>query len=721
MNILIKSLALVGISTLVGVVHTQAGVINPTASPNPVCYGSTSTFNATHYTGATYYWYLGTDKNSGSLLASGLNKWTVTTPALGGTATWCVYMQAGTLYGPETFVVTVNAKSAPPTSAAASVNPVCSGSSTLLSLAGGGGGTGETIKWYTGSCGGTAVGTGNGLSVNPTTTTTYYGRYEDGGPCNFVTACASVTVTVDPPSVGGTATATASTVCSGSDTTITLTGNTGAIQWYSSPDCASWVPISGATSPTLNTGPLTTTTCFVATSTSGNCSYAISSLATVTVNAIPSTPVASNGGPVCVGQTLYLFASTVSAATYFWTGPNNFTSSVQNPTISGATTAAAGTYSCYVTVNGCTSAAGTTYATVNAVPAAPTTDGASICGSGTANLSASGSGGTLKWYSDPGLTTQVATGSAYSPTVSSTSTYYVTETSAAGCMSPATTVTATVNTVATSAITGSNLVQASESGVTYSVALTSGSSYVWSAPTGAIITSGATGPNNNEITVNFGSAAGNVSVTETSASVCVGATVLLPVNVNHPPLAAVLNAYRTVSESWKIALSDLATNWSDVDGNKVLLKNVNLASTNGVILNVLGWSTNNGAIVITNNAYLFYSNNNNVADQISYGIADGFGGTNIGIINILLQSNMTGSESIAGITNGNPTTLVAYGIPGINYITERSTNMSVPGGGWFNIATNKALTNGVISVTDYFIDMSSNPPVQAFYRLKWQP
>ena len=40
------------------------------------------------------------------------------------------------------------------------------------------------------------MGTGSGLSVSPMASTTYYGRYEDGAPCSYTTACASVTITV---------------------------------------------------------------------------------------------------------------------------------------------------------------------------------------------------------------------------------------------------------------------------------------------------------------------------------------------------------------------------------------------------------------------------------------------------------------------------------------------------------------------------------------------
>src|SRR5262249_12523016 len=70
---------------------------------------------------------------------------------------------------------------------------ICSGSSTNLTLVGGGSGGAEVVKWYTGSCGGTLVATGNGASVSPSSTTTYYGRYEDGAPCSYNSTCQSIT------------------------------------------------------------------------------------------------------------------------------------------------------------------------------------------------------------------------------------------------------------------------------------------------------------------------------------------------------------------------------------------------------------------------------------------------------------------------------------------------------------------------------------------------
>jgi hypothetical protein len=64
---------------------------------------------------------------------------------------------------------------------------------------------------------------------------------------------------------------------------------------------------------------------------------------------------------VCVGSTINLMTTYSSAvATYSWTGPNNFSSNLQNPTIPNATVANSGIYTCNITgmpPNSCTSSA----------------------------------------------------------------------------------------------------------------------------------------------------------------------------------------------------------------------------------------------------------------------------------------------------------------------------------------------------------------------------
>src|SRR5207249_2333418 len=125
---------------------------------------------------------------------------------------------------------------------------------------------------------------------------------------------------------------------------------------------------SGLQNPSITNATTAATGTYNVTVTVNGCTSAAGST-TATVNAIPATPKESNNGPICAGSTLTLSTPLVAGATYSWTGPNGFTSALQNPSITNAITAATGTYSVTVTVSGCTSAAGSTTATVNAIPA----------------------------------------------------------------------------------------------------------------------------------------------------------------------------------------------------------------------------------------------------------------------------------------------------------------------------------------------------------------
>jgi len=77
---------------------------------------------------------------------------------------------------------------------AATRNTVCNGSSTTLSIASGNLNNATAWKWYTGSCGGTLIGTGNSVTVSPSVATTYYVRGEGG--CSAPGACASITINI---------------------------------------------------------------------------------------------------------------------------------------------------------------------------------------------------------------------------------------------------------------------------------------------------------------------------------------------------------------------------------------------------------------------------------------------------------------------------------------------------------------------------------------------
>jgi PKD repeat protein len=157
------------------------------------------------------------------------------------------------------------------------------------------------------------------------------------------------------------------TICAGTSVTFTATptngGTSPSYQWQ-----VNGVTV-GTNSATYTTTSLTNgqvVTCIMTSNLSGvTGSPATSNSITATVNAVPTTPTASSNSPVCAGTSINLTTAAVSGATYSWTGPNSFSSTSQNPTLTGSTTAMSGTYSLTVTANGCTSAAGTANVTVS--------------------------------------------------------------------------------------------------------------------------------------------------------------------------------------------------------------------------------------------------------------------------------------------------------------------------------------------------------------------
>lgn len=83
-----------------------------------------------------------------------------------------------------------------PSSPQASASPVCPGDPVNLSATIG---ANETIDWYTGSCGGSLVGSGNPLGVNPLVTTSYHGQARNTISGLLSPGCATVTVIVYQP------------------------------------------------------------------------------------------------------------------------------------------------------------------------------------------------------------------------------------------------------------------------------------------------------------------------------------------------------------------------------------------------------------------------------------------------------------------------------------------------------------------------------------------
>jgi len=71
--------------------------------------------------------------------------------------------------------------------------------------------------------------------------------------------------------------------------------------------------------------------------------------------------VSGSNSPTVVGRTLSLTATAIPGATYYWTGPNGFISSLQNPTIPNVQLTDSGNYYLTTTVSGCTLAGNSTH------------------------------------------------------------------------------------------------------------------------------------------------------------------------------------------------------------------------------------------------------------------------------------------------------------------------------------------------------------------------
>lgn len=77
------------------------------------------------------------------------------------------------------------------------ISSFCGIQSPTLRISSGSLGDATHWQWYSGSCGGTPVGTGTSIIVSPTATTTYFARGEGG--CTTPGTCGSITITVTGP------------------------------------------------------------------------------------------------------------------------------------------------------------------------------------------------------------------------------------------------------------------------------------------------------------------------------------------------------------------------------------------------------------------------------------------------------------------------------------------------------------------------------------------
>jgi len=177
---------------------------------------------------------------------------------------------------------------------------------------------------------------------------------------------------------------------------------------------------------------------------------------------------------------------------------------------------------------------------------------------------------------------------------------------------------------------------------------------------------------------------------------------LAQVVTNHPPVVAPAFYTRMAGQTLTIAMADLATNWSDPDGDPLFIADIS-PSTNGVVV------TN--ALPV-----LFYANPNDVNDQFVCTISDGLGGTNDEIVNIAVLPETNAVPRIA-VVSGQPGGLLLQlnGAYGSTYILETTTDFV--SGAWVPLATNSPGLTGAWRFTD---GQAADYP-RRFYRLELAP
>jgi len=388
---------------------------------------------------------------------------TKTITGLTGNTQYCFYAKAKNNDGDirysatnATCGTTVCTAPVTPTSATASLTTISAGQSTNLQVNGGTLNSAPNWVWYSGSCGGTQVGTGTTLLVSPNTTTTYYVM---ATACGTSTTCKSVTVTVCTAPVSPTsATASSTSITSGQSTTLQVNGGTlnsapGWI-WYTG-SCGGTQVGTGAS---LVVSPTTTKTYYVQATACGTSTTCKSVTITVTSCTAPVSPSSATASSTSItsGQstTLQVNGGTLNSAPG-WIWYTGSCGGTQIGTGASLVVSPAVTTTYYVQATACgvsTTCKSVTITVTNCTaPTTPTSATASLTTiTSGQSTTLQVNGGTLNsapgwiWYTGSCGGTQVGTGASLVVSPAVTTTYYV-QATACGTNTTCKSVTITVN------------------------------------------------------------------------------------------------------------------------------------------------------------------------------------------------------------------------------------------------------------------------------------
>ena len=260
-------------------------VVTATPSSQVLCSGSSTSIALNgNVSGETYSWTVTQSGASGASVGSGnsIAQTLIATGASDGTVTYHITPTANGCPG-TTIDVIVTVHPTPVVTATPSSQVLCSGSSTSIAL--NGNVSGETYSWTVTQSGASGASAGNGNSITQTLTAT---GTSDGTVTYHITPTANgcpgttidVIVTVHPTPVV-TATPSSQVLCSGSSTSIALSGNV-------SGETYSWtVTQSGASGASVGSGNSIAQTLIATGASDGTVTYHI----TPTANGCPGTAI----------------------------------------------------------------------------------------------------------------------------------------------------------------------------------------------------------------------------------------------------------------------------------------------------------------------------------------------------------------------------------------------------------------------------------------------
>ncbi len=383
--------------------------------------------------GGIINWY--SSSTGGSLLQTGTS---YTTPSINATTTYYVDATSSGCTSSSRTAVVATVNTIPTISGTTPLSRCDAGTVALGASASGG-----IINWYSSSTGGSLLQTGTSYTTPSINATTTYYVEATNNDCTSSSRTAVVATVNSTPSITG---STSLSRCDAGSVTLEATQSSGVINWYSETTGGSSLQTGNSfTTPSINT-----TTTYYIDATNNGCTSTSRTAVVATVN---SSPTISSTTPSsrCDAGTITISAIASSGTTNWYSSSTGGLSLQTGTSFTTPYITTTSTYYVDATNNGCTSSSRTAViASINTTPTIIGTTPLSRCDAGTVALAASASSGTINWYSSSSGGSSLQTGNSFTtPSINTTTTYYIDATNN-NCTSPSrTAVVATVNTIPT--------------------------------------------------------------------------------------------------------------------------------------------------------------------------------------------------------------------------------------------------------------------------------